>query len=198
MIKNKDVLRKFSAGLFFILSLVLISGMIFTVGIERGLTEPKVKMTVLFYKVGGLTIGAPVTLSGVNVGTVADIDFLDQEVDGRGVKVTLSLFKRYQKQLHKTIYFAIITEGILGEKIIEITTDPGFYRADLSQPVVGEDPLDVQNLAETFGEAAVALLETSKTLDEITKEMKKISNTTTRVLNRVEQRIIDGSLFKVF
>lgn len=112
--------------------------------------------------------------------------------------VRLSLYKKYKKQLQKSVNVAIITEGVLGDKMIEISTAPDGYRADLAKPVIGEDPLDVQNLAETFGEAAVAMLETSKALDRITRELDSISGTTKRLLNRVEQRIIDGTLFRVF
>ncbi len=196
--QRHDFLKKFFAGLFLIASISAFVWVIFLLGIEKGLTEPKFPMTVLFIKVGGLAEGAPVRLSGVTVGTVATIDFLDQEVDGRGVKVSLNLYKKYQDQLYKSSNFAIITEGVLGEKMVEITTDPNFRRLDLSQPVIGVDPLDVQNLAETFGEAAVALLEASKTIDTITRELKVISGSTRRLLNRIEQRIIDGTLFKVF
>jgi len=192
------MLKKMIAGLFFLLCILLIVGVAFIIGLEKGFTEPKISMTVLFKKVGGLSLGAPVRLSGVNVGTVSDIDFLNEELEGRGVKVVLSLYARYKKQLHKTVNIAIITEGVLGDKIVELSTHPKFNRADLSQIIIGEDPLDVQSLAETFGEAALALLETSKRIDVIIKDLKSISISSKRLLNRIEQRIIEGNLFKLF
>jgi phospholipid/cholesterol/gamma-HCH transport system substrate-binding protein len=196
--RQKDFIKKFSAGIFFFACIVMIVGVVFVLGLEKGFTEPKFKMTVLFHKVGGLAIGAPVRLSGVTVGTVSDIDFLDEEVDDRSVTVSLNLYKKYYKQLRKSERFAVITEGVLGEKIIEITSRPDFFRNNLEEPVVGEDPLDVQDLAETFGDAAVALLKTSETIDSIIKDMREISGDIRRLLNRIEQRIIDGNLFKVF
>ena len=159
--EQNDFIKKFLAGLFLILCLGGIGVVIFVIGIEKGLTQPKFQMTVVFSKVGGLTIGAPVRLSGVTVGTVKDI-------------------------------------GVLGEKVLEITTSPGFRRTDLSRPVIGIDPLDVQNLTETFGDAAGSLLQTSKAIDDMIREIKDISGSTKRLLNRVEQRVIDGNLFKVF
>lgn len=190
--------RKLIAGIFFIVCISLIVGVVFVIGLERGLTEPRFDMTVFFRKVGGLMEGAPVRVSGVTVGTVGRIDFLPQEIDGRGVRVTLSLYKKYEKQLRKSTRIAVITEGILGEKIIEISTQPDYYRTDLSRPVIGTDPLDVQDLAETFGAAANSLLETSQKINSVTMEIKSISGTTRRLLNRIEQRIIDGDLFKFF
>jgi ABC-type transporter Mla subunit MlaD len=195
---NRELIKRILAGLFFITCVVMIVFVVFTIGADKGLTEPKIQMRVLFEKIGGLSQGAPVTLSGVNVGTVGEVYFLEKDVQGRSVVVTLNLFKKYENQFIHSTRFAIITEGILGEKIVEITTDPNFVREDLSAPVFGEGPLDVENLAELFGEAAETFLETSKTLDSLSQQIRAISGTTQRLLNRIEQRIIDGNLFKVF
>lgn len=198
MVSQQDSKRKFWAGMFFVASLAVIVTVVFVIGIEKGLTEPKLQMTAIFRNVGGLTIGAPVRLSGVTVGTVGDINFLEEEIEGRGVKVVLDLYRKYERQLHKSQSIAIITEGVLGEKIVDITTASDFVRRDLSVPVIGKDPLDVQNLAETFRDAALSLQETSVLIVAIIEDMEDISSTTKRVLNRLEQRIIEGNLFKVF
>lgn len=195
---KKDFIKKILAGLFFIVGIIIICTFVLVIGIQKGLMESKFQMTLLFKNVGGLSVGAPVLLSGVHVGTVGGIDFLDEPINGREVKVILNLFAKYKKQLAKSGRFAIKTEGILGEKTIEISSTGEAKQTDLTQPIIGEDPLDVQELAELFGEAAVAMLETSRVVGSTISQLHDTSNSIKRLFLRIEQRIIDGDLFKVF
>ncbi len=203
--EKKDAIKKFWAGFFFISCIVVIVGVIFVIGVERGFTERKFGMTVLFREVGGLVEGAPVRLSGVTVGSVATIDFLNEDVAGRTVRVRLKLFKKFEKQLHKSVHFSIMTEGVLGDKVVEIRTATDAVRPDLSQPVIGEDPLDVQNLAQKFGDAAQSLQETSKSIqetaqsvDNLSDDLQDASKEMRRLMMRVEEKVVEGNLFKVF
>ncbi len=196
--RHNDWFKKTAAGFFLVLCFLLIVGTVFVIGLEKGFMEPKIRLTVLFQRVGGLMIGSPVRLSGVTVGTVASIDFLDQEVDGRGVEVHLDLYKKYEAQVHKIMQIAIVTEGVLGEKMIEINVDPQQHLKDLNQPIMGEEPLEVRDLAETFDSTANALLKTSQQIDVMMEELQDLTSSTRRLLNRIEQRVIDGNLFKMF
>ncbi len=196
--EKRDFVKRLYAGIFFVIGILLISVVIMAIGIEKGMTQPKFQAKVLFREVGGLTLGAPIRLSGVNIGSVAAIDFVPEKIEGRGVQVTMNLFRRYRKQLEKATEVAIKTEGILGGKIVAISAEPNVPLMDLSRPVIGADPLDVQDLAESFGDTAVSLTETSKGINSIIEEMQRISRTSKRLLDRIEQRIIEGNLFKVF
>lgn len=196
--EKRDFVKRFYAGIFFIIGIALILAVIFAIGIEKGMTQPKFQVKVLFRDIGGLSVGAPIRLSGVNVGTVGKIDFVEEKNEGRGVLVTLNIFRRYRKQVEKSVRFAIKTEGLLGGKIVSITADELNRKIDLSQMIIGEDPLDVQDLAEAFGDTAVSLTETTKGINSIIEELQQISKTSKRLLNRIEERIIEGNLFKVF
>ena len=195
---KRDFVKRLYAGIFFMIGIILIFVVILAIGIEKGMTQPKFQVKVLFQEVGGLSVGAPIRLSGVNIGTVGKIDFLDTKINNRGVEVTMNIFRRYRKQLEKASKVAIKTEGLLGGKLIDISANQDDHHIDLSQSIIGEDPLDVQDLAESFGDTAVSLTETSKAISSMIKEMQYISKTSKRLLDRIEQRIIEGNLFKVF
>jgi len=196
---KKDYFKKILAGiLFIVLGILLVGGVIFVIGTEKGFIQPKFNVTVLFKKVNGLGIGAPIRLSGVNVGTVGKIDFLDDNMDGRSVQVVLNLFKRYKKQLEKSTSFAIKTEGVLGGKVLEISSDELGPYVDITKPILGEDPIDVQDLVVVFSDAAHAFTETTQMMRSVEEEFHSVSESTRRVMNRIEQKLIDGNLFKVF
>jgi len=200
MMEQKEFSKNLYAGLFFIIGIILICVVVLSIGMEKGITQPKYKIQVLFREVGGLMIGAPIRLSGVHVGTVGKIDFLKEEVEGRNVVVTLNLFSRYKDQIAQGYSFSIKTEGILGQKFVEISKDKTGQkrRIDFQSPLLGIDPLDVQDLAETFGKTALSLQETAHATDSVMTEMREQFKVLKRILNHIEQRLIDGTLFKVF
>src|SRR3989338_10059446 len=118
---KRDFVKKLYASIFFLIGIVLILVVILAIGIEKGLTQPKFQVKVVFREVGGLSVGAPIRLSGVNVGTVGKIDFLETPLESRGVVVTMNIFTRYRKQFERSSRFAIKTECVLGAKLIEIS-----------------------------------------------------------------------------
>ncbi len=195
---DKTNVKKISAGLFFVLGLVLIAVSIFLIGLDRGLAQPKFEVIVLFNEVGGLVEGSPIRISGVNVGIVKSVDFLTDPIEGRSLKVVLNIFKKYEFQFRKCARISIKTEGVLGQKLIEISEDHTRKTFDVTRPILGEDPLDVEDMAGVVTRTAVSLRKTSEELREVVDEWKYISRKARRVLNRVEDKLIDGNLFKIF
>jgi phospholipid/cholesterol/gamma-HCH transport system substrate-binding protein len=224
MADKKEFMKELSAGAFFLFGLAAIFIFILTIGRDKGLTQSKFQVTVLFQNVAGLNEGAPVRLSGVNIGTVSAIDFLKKEYNGRNVQVVLNVFDKYKKQLDIPARFTIKTEGLLGEKLVEIYDKKEGENTNYNEPIVGEDPFDVQDLAVTFAgaaesftktanelskidmvnltnvimESSESLLMTSQKINEITDDLQEVTVKSKRVLDRVEQKLIDGNLFKVF
>lgn len=185
-------------GLFFVIGIGIITTVIFVIGVNKGFAEPKFQVAVLYKDVAGLSTGAPVRLSGVNVGLVRSIEFLPQPIEDRELKVVLDIFMKYRKQVEKAVIIAIRTEGVLGEKLIEITTNSRRVSIDLSRPIIGEEPLDVYDMAQTLEDTSHSFQQTGESIQEMMKDLQYISRKMKRLMDRVEQRVIDGNLFKVF
>lgn len=198
MENNGGHFKKIAAGLFFIASLALIIVSIFIIGIDRGLTEPKFQVIVLFNQVGGLVEGAPIRVSGVDVGVVGAVDFLTEPIEGRSIKVRMDIFKKYEFEFRKCSKVSIRTEGVLGQKLIEISEDHSLKAFDPSAVIIGEDPLDVEDMAAVITSTAVSLQATSQGVQDVLKEWKYISIKTKKLLNRVDEKLLEGNLFKVF
>jgi len=87
---------------------------------SRGLSwfgPPRYEVTAKFDNVGDLKVGAPVSMSGVEIGRVAKIDF--DSKDYKAV-VQLRLNTRYDK-IPTDSDASIYTQGLLGGKFIGIT-----------------------------------------------------------------------------
>jgi phospholipid/cholesterol/gamma-HCH transport system substrate-binding protein len=197
MLKD-DVIKQFWAGMFFLVGAAIVAGVIFFIGFNKGFSQPRTKVTVLFDKVGGLTEGAPVRLSGVTVGVVDTIGFLPLEVEGRGIKVDLSVYKKFEDHVALSTRVSVQTEGVLGSKYIEIGRRPDEKVLDMGTPVLGDPMLDVYDIAEVLRDTAKGFNRTTQDISVIMAELKNMSRKSKRILDRFEQRLIDGTLIKVF
>ena len=195
---HKLSLKKIAAGLFFVAGLVLVGVSVFFIGLDRGLTQPKFTVIALFNEVGGLVEGAPIRISGINVGVVGAVDFLDEPIEGRSLKVSMNIFKKYEFQFRKCSRVSIKTEGVLGQKLVEISEDHNRKVFDLTRAIIGEDPLDVEDMAGVITRTALSLQKTSDGANDVMGEWNIISRKTRRLLNRVEDKLIEGDLFKIF
>ena len=198
MENNDGHLKKLAAGLFFITGLSLIAVSVFFIGLDRGLTEPKFQVIALFHQVGGLAEGSPIRISGVNVGVVGAVDFLSQPIEGRSLKVRMDIFKKYEFEFRKCSKVSIRTEGVLGQKLIEISEDYSLKAFDPATVIIGEDPLDVEDMAAVITSTAVSLRATSQGVQDVLHEWKYISVKTKKLLNRIDEKFLEGNLFKVF
>ncbi len=197
MLKD-DVIKQFWAGIFFLVGIAVVAGVIFFIGFNKGFSQPKITMVVFFDKVGGLTEGSPVRLSGVTVGLVDTIGFLQDEMAGRGIEARLSVYKKFEEQVRRSTHVSVQTEGVLGSKYIEIGRRSDQKAIDIDQPVLGDPMLDVYDIAEVLRDTAKGFNQTTQDISTIMADLKHMSRKSKRILDRFEQRLIDGTLIKIF
>lgn len=193
---NKEII----AGIFFAASLFFIVVIIFALGAKTGIGESKFYQTVVFNDVGGLKEGAPVRISGVNVGAVREITFIDKPTIGRRVKVTLSILSKYRKELDRHSQYSIKTEGLLGDKLIDIQQGSKGEIVNLSNEgfVIGNDPLDLHNLADDFSHTTKYFNYLSIKMARLVDDLQLFARVSSRTIERLEDRLIEGNLFSLF
>ena len=110
-----------SVGLFMALSFMALLFLIFQVSGIRYLSKPKTYTVYAnFNDIGSLRVHAPVTVSGVKVGEVAQI-----KLDSQSLNARVALVLEKSKAIpFDDVSARILTEGLLGANYISII--PGF------------------------------------------------------------------------
>lgn len=104
------------------------------------------RLRVRFDYSGNLQAGAPVKVSGINVGKVDEVRFLGGQIDDKTgervyVEVVAFVENRVKDTLRADAAFFVNTQGVLGEQYLEIK--PGSFAQpplDWSRPHRGVDP----------------------------------------------------------
>jgi len=150
-------------GVFALIGLLILAMMILFVRDFR-LFEKGYRFKVLFNYTGGLDKGAPVRLSGVEVGRVEKVSLVKEDI----TRVELGVWVREDVEIHQNADVFINTMGLLGEKYIEI--GPGTNEAPVLEKggvLIGKDPVRFEK-ALKMGEQLV------EKLDEIVKCLNSI------------------------
>jgi phospholipid/cholesterol/gamma-HCH transport system substrate-binding protein len=111
-------------GIFVLIGLALIAvGIFYVTG--AGAFSAKYRLVTYLPEVEGLSLGAPVTLNGVEVGNVTDIRMNpgreQQPVSqSRSVEVVMQVNRKFQDYIRTDSTASLITEGFLGNRQITI------------------------------------------------------------------------------
>jgi phospholipid/cholesterol/gamma-HCH transport system substrate-binding protein len=116
MVSSKDV----KVGAFVLAGLTAVGAVIFMIGDERGLFEHKATYGAEFEDVAGLVRGSPVRMGGVNVGSVAAVEYGKNAAD-KNIHVRMSVSVEDARRIRADSIATIEGKGLLGDKMIVIT-----------------------------------------------------------------------------
>lgn len=108
-------------GIFALGILALFGGVVLSLTAERGFWTARYHLVVYFDNVQGLIAGAPVRLSGKDVGTVESVHFGTLWSDRPPIVVELQIDRDVQERIRSDSVATIGTIGLLGDKYIEVS-----------------------------------------------------------------------------
>lgn len=167
---NKRTLDNTKLGLFVIIGLVFLVTSLYLIGSNRNIFGRTISINATFYNVNGLMAGNNVRFSGIDVGTVRRVEIKSDTI----IVVTMLIKKDVRQFIRKNAIATVGTDGLMGNKLVNITPIPG--NADMIEE---GDVLITRKAVET--DLMLRTLEqTNKNLEEITSDIVKI---TQKVIN---------------
>ena len=161
---------KIRLGLFIIVGIGIFVLAIFIIGKQKNLFDPVFSVKANFQNVSGLQVGNSVRFSGINVGTVDNIRIINDST----VKVEMLVEKDVQRFIKSDSYASIGSEGIIGDKIVQLANGGTSTKVIKSgQLIAAIEPVEtdaiIQSLQVTADNAAIIS-------DELAAMMININN----------------------
>jgi len=118
---RKEKINTTKLGLFVSIAIALFAFGVFKIGEKENLFGATIQVSTTFKNVNGLQPGSNVRFSGISIGSVGDIDILNDST----LKVNMVLEKKVKAFLKKNATASIGTDGLVGNMIINISPGKG-------------------------------------------------------------------------
>jgi phospholipid/cholesterol/gamma-HCH transport system substrate-binding protein len=131
-----------------------------------------------------------VRLAGVQIGRVTAVEL--PEKPGGKVSVTLTIARRYSERVRRDSEAKISTQGLLGDKIVEITI--GTTAAPALKPgetLATQDSVEMQQMFKAGAETLQTVRELATSLKATAERVDRIASRSRRARTRVHALIYD-------
>jgi len=118
-------------GVFVLAGLFVLIFAFYMIGKNQNMFGSNFELKTRFYDLNGLTEGNNVLFSGIQAGTVKNLKIINDTT----IEVTLLVDNKIRTYIHKNAIVSIGTEGLMGNKIVNISPGKGV------SPVVDEGDL---------------------------------------------------------
>ncbi|MFZ0957224.1 MAG: MlaD family protein [Candidatus Sulfotelmatobacter sp.] len=156
-------------GVTVVVSCVTLAVLLFLMSGTRGLFSKRIKLESYFDNASGLREGAPVRLSGVDVGNVIHIRIVpDKDKQQTPVEVIMKVSTKYGFDLRRDSVVSLDTAGVLGETYLDIDSSQA-----VGPPVQDGDTLATQ-VHPDFNQVVRASQSTLENMDALLKRADRI------------------------
>jgi phospholipid/cholesterol/gamma-HCH transport system substrate-binding protein len=178
--ENKNTNRNIKLGIFVSIGIALLIVAIYFIGDKQQMFSKTIKLSGFFDDISGLQVGNNVRFSGINVGTVKDIVIVSDSL----VRVDVVIRKKLQKFIKKDARASIGSEGLMGNKVLNI--EPG--NGTVHENVRDNDTIHTKRLAS---------------MDDIMVKMDSVASNAVAITNDLKGMLASvhsgkGTLGKLF
>src|SRR6266481_9749805 len=158
-------------GLFVLVGLLILAVAIFYVT-GAGFLGPKYRLKTFLPEVSGLAVGAPVRLDGVEIGNVEKIRLVPRQTGKppdrmHNIEVDIRIDARYQGDILTDSTASLVTEGLLGNRYVNIQR--GYTGVPLTegQAITGAEEKAIKEVVERSADVLANL----KTLSDQVRDL---------------------------
>ncbi len=178
-IKKQFLWSKLKVGVVITLALCTLFITIFFAGSIEKILSPKVQLKAQIQNVKGLREGAPVWVSGIEVGSVKSINLHPEY----GTIVTLSINKKALGYLRKDSEASVMTMGLLGDKYVELSG--GSAKAEPLKPgnmIKGTAVIELKDVMEASASSIAKMSDFINKLDHLVTKIERGEGTIAKFL----------------
>lgn len=150
-------------GLFVLTGLIILMVTFYILGKNRSLFGANFEIKARFTNLNGLIEGDNVSFSGIQAGTVKKLDFINDTT----IEVTLLINNKIKPYIHKNAIASIGTEGIIGDKVVNIVPAKG-----ISPKIEDGDLLPSRQIINS-DEMLLTLYKTNNNIATISEALKE-------------------------
>lgn len=169
-------------GIFIFLGTILLVISIFMIGNKEKLFVTTIEIKSYFNQIEGLKSGAPVRLSGYDIGSVSEIKLVDAKTGNVEVKMRIENDLLHFIRLDSEA--SIETEGLVGKKIVSIS--PGSLESEVISDggiVKSKNPVNIAAIIEQTESTMAYLKNLTKDLSEIIAKTNQGGGTVGKLIN---------------
>ena len=175
--------KSIRVGFLTALGFVIIFMAFFLVGGQEGLFTGKKTLKARFQNVEGLTIGAPVRLGGVKVGSVSDIGFSEDKTD-KTIVVTMAINNSGFSRISMDSKARLGSKGLLGDRTVDISL--GTLDSERIKPgdyITTIEAYQINDLISESGDVLTDVKLTASDAREIAWKINRGEGTLARFIN---------------
>jgi len=185
----------FRLGAFIVGGLLILAAGVFLIGSKEFLFSSTYTLRADFKNVGGLYNGAQVRVGGIPEGTVKHI-VLPKRSDEK-VTVLMNLQHSTQNVLKKDSVASIKSEGLLGDKYVEISFgSDGGEQLKSGDTIPSAPPIDISDLIQKTDKILDTTQGTLQNMEGATDNLKSISAKINRGQGTVGALINDKTIYR--